>query len=186
MIKDLLIESNRLIIRPYNIDDLEQSFQLMQSKELYEFLEFDLLPFEEYQGLFHWLVNSYEINLTEEFKYSFPIILKETNQMIGWCGIGILDFNKPEKEVYYLIGKDYWNQGFASEAMKSFIEYCFNALMQHRIVAKVNEENIASKRIIENLGFHFEYVIKDLPEEFSHCNGELFYSLTREDFVSNT
>lgn len=41
MVKNLLIETKRLIIRPYNANDLEPSYRLMQDKELYQFLEFD-------------------------------------------------------------------------------------------------------------------------------------------------
>lgn len=103
-------------------------------------------------------MESYEVSYEGEFKYSFAIILKGTNQVIGWCGIGTLDLSKPDKEVYYLIGRDHWGKGYAFEAMKSFI---------------------ASKRIIDKLGFRFEHILKDLPQEFSHCNGEWFYSIAR-------
>jgi RimJ/RimL family protein N-acetyltransferase len=65
--------------------------------------------------------------------------------------------------------------------MKSFIPHCFNHLNQSRLVAKVDKANIASKKITESLGFHFNYVLKKLPEEFSHSNGELYYSLTQND-----
>lgn len=177
MVKNLFIETERLIIRTYQPSDLETSYQLMRDKELYRFLEFDALPYDEYRLLFNWLMESYETGYEDEFKYSLAIILKETNQFIGWCGIGILEFNKPAKEVYYLIGREYWNKGYAFEAMESFLKYCFTCLGQQRVVAKVDPENIASKKIIEKLGFRFEYVLKDLHEEFSHCDGELFYSL---------
>lgn len=184
MVKNLLIETKRLIIRPYHANDLEPSYRLMQDKELYQFLEFDVLSYEEYQGLFQWLMESYEVSHEGEFKYSFAIILKETNQVIGWCGIGILELSKPDKEVYYLIGRDHWGKGYAFEAMVSFLEYCFESLGQRKVVAKVNPENIASKRIIEKLGFRFEHILKDLPEEFSHCNGEWFYSIARKEALN--
>ena len=179
MVKNLFIDTKRLIIRPYNLSDLEPSYRLMQDKELYRFLEFDVLSYEEYQELFRWLLESYEVSYEEEFKYSFAVILKETGQVIGWCGIGILEFSKPDKEVYYLIGKEHWRKGYAFEAMQSFVKYCLENLGQQRVVAKVDPENIASKKIIEKLGFHFERVIEGLPEEFSHCHGEWLYSLSR-------
>jgi ribosomal-protein-alanine N-acetyltransferase len=179
IVKDLRIETERLIIRPYTTSDLEQSFHLMQDKELFTFLEFDVMSYDDYVGLFHWLIQSYETTLEEDFKYSFAILSKDTNTMIGWCGVGGLDFNKDDKEVFYLIGREHWNMGFASEAISAFVQYCFNTLNQHRLVAKVNKDNIASKKIIERLGFKFQYALANLPDEYSHCNGELYYSLSR-------
>ncbi len=83
----LVAETERLYIRPYRADDYEQSYALMQDKALYRFLHFDVMNAEAYQGLFHWLIQSYE-SKGNDYKYSFAILLKETNQIIGWVGIG--------------------------------------------------------------------------------------------------
>jgi len=56
MIKKMRIETNRLIIRPYIANDLLESFQLMQNKELFKYLDMDVMSFEEYEGLFKWLI----------------------------------------------------------------------------------------------------------------------------------
>lgn len=78
-----------------------------------------------------------------------------------------------------MIGREYWGNGYAYEAAQAIVEYSFKVLGLHRIVAKVNPENKASKQIIENLGFQFEHVLENLPEEHEECNGELLYSLRR-------
>jgi ribosomal-protein-alanine N-acetyltransferase len=144
LIKNLLIETAHLIIRPYRPSDLEPSFQLMQNKELFTYLHMDVMSLEEYQGLFNWLISSYDTDIEADFKYSFAIILKESDKLIGWCGVGGLEFHQMELP---------------------------------RLVAKVDARNMASKKIIEKLGFQFDHVISGLPEEFSDCNGELYYSL---------
>ncbi|WP_199618106.1 GNAT family N-acetyltransferase [Paenibacillus alkalitolerans] len=173
-------ETERLYIRPYRINDLEKSFNLMQDKELFKFLHFDLMTYEEYQGLFHWLLKSYE-SKGRNFKYSFAICLKNSEELIGWVGVGNLDLLDKEKEIYYLISRDYWGNGYAFEAAQKVVEYSFNTLGLNRLFAKVSPENISSKRIIEKLGFQFEYILDDLPEEHSECNGELLYSLYKND-----
>lgn len=175
----LNVETERLCIRPYSKHDLDKSFKLMQEKELYKFLHFDVMSYEEYQGLFNWLLQSYE-SIGNNFKYSFAIFVKGTKQFVGWVGVGSLDLLKSEKEIYYLIGKEFWGNGYAFEAAEAVVSYSVNALGLNRIVAKVAPENKASKRIIEKLGFKFEYVLNNLPEEHAKCNGELLYSLTRD------
>ncbi|BAH44134.1 hypothetical protein BBR47_31570 [Brevibacillus brevis NBRC 100599] len=79
---------------------------------------------------------------------------KATGRFIGWCGVGVLDFLAPEKELYYLIGRD-------------------------RLYVKAHPDNKASLRIIERLGFSFERVLEGLTGDDEECNGEWLYVLTK-------
>ena len=181
MIKETNIQTDRLIIRPYQESDLLEAFHLMQDKELFQFLPMDVMPLEEYKDLFSWLISCYEVNFTADwFKYSFVITDRDTGRHIGWCGVGCLDFNHNCKEVFYLIGKNYWNRGYATEALQGLIDYCFNNLRLNKLTAVVKPENISSRKVLEKLGFSYEYTVSELPEEFEFYNGELFYSISKD------
>lgn len=184
MIKNMKLETERLIIRPYIEADLQESFELMQDKGLFKYLDMDVMSFEEYKGLFKWLMDSYETNYDSDFKYSFAIFLKETNKFIGWCGVGVLDCFYPEKEIYYLIGREYWGNGYAAEAMTALLDYCFNIMKLPKIIALAKPENIASNKVIQKLGFKFQYIVSGLPEEYEFYNGEPYYSLTKEEYLN--
>jgi len=174
---DMQITTERLIIRPYAVNDVMEAWRLMQDRELFTYLPMDVMPLDDYKGLFHWLIESYNTPFEEDFKYSFAITLKDSGEMIGWCGVGVLDLHPSEKEIYYLIGRRYWGNGYASEAVTALINYCFGVIQLPRIVAKVHPNNVASKKIIEQNGFKFEHILTGLTDEFSDCNGELYYSL---------
>jgi ribosomal-protein-alanine N-acetyltransferase len=179
MIKDMKIETNRLLIRAYHENDLLEAFQLMQNKELFEHLPMEVMSFEEYKRLFNWLRDCYEKSYKDKwFKYSFVITDKNTGRQLGWCGVGSLDFNHNLKEIFYLIGRPYWGMGYASEAIKGLLEYCKNTLEIEEISAVVKPGNKASKRIIEKLEFNYEYTISGLSDEYDFYNGELFYTKT--------
>ncbi|TCZ79296.1 N-acetyltransferase [Paenibacillus albiflavus] len=184
MIKSMKIETNRLIIRPYVENDFEASFALMQNKDLFQYMHMDVMSMDEYRHLFNWLIRSYDKGLDENFKYSFGLFLKDSNTFIGWIGIGGLDFKPEDKEIYYLIGKEYWGNGYASEAASHLIQYGFETMKLQRIVAKVDPRNVASKRIIEKSGLKFECIVDHLPEEYSECNGELLYSISVDEWWS--
>jgi len=173
------VETERLLIRPYTADDLLEAWELMQNKELFTYMHMDVMPLAEYKGLFQWLMDSYDTPFNEDFKFSFAITLRDTGKMIGWCGVGMLDFRPSDKEIYYLIGRDHWKNGYASEAVSALIDYCFSVIKLDRIVAKVDPKNSASKRIIEKNAFKLEHVLSGLTGDFSDCNGELYYSLAR-------
>lgn len=185
MIKEMKLETNRLIIRPYKEEDLLECFKLMQDKELFKYLDMTVMSFEEYKGLFNWLIHSYDKGFDTDFKYSFNIILKETSAHIGWCGLGVLDYDIRKKEIYYLIGREHWRKGYAKEATEALLNYGFNTIGLDEIVALCKPENIASKKVIENMGLKFRYTINGLPEEFDFFNDKPFYSLTKEEATSN-
>jgi len=180
-VKTMKIETSRLIIRPYREEDFEECFQLMQNKELFKYMGMSVMSFEEYRRLFSWLISSYDKSFDEDFQYSFNITLKETGAHIGWCGIGALDYDIKQKEIYYLIGKDYWGNGYAKEATVALLDYGFNIIGLNEIVALCKKENIASKSVIENMGLEYQYVVEGLSEEFDFYNGELFFSLKRSN-----
>lgn len=182
MIKQMKIETKRLLIRPYKKDDLLECFELMQDKELFNYLDMQVMSFEEYKGLFNWLIDSYDEGFDSEFRYSFNIILKETGRHIGWCGLGALDYDTEKIEIYYLIAREHWGNGFAKEATKALLNYGFNTMKLNEIVALCKPENIGSKKVIEDMGLKFRYTVSGLPDEFQFYNGEPFYSITKEEY----
>ncbi|WP_238327969.1 GNAT family N-acetyltransferase [Paenibacillus gorillae] len=169
------LETERLIIRPYVERDLMASFQLMQDPELFTYMHMGVLSFEDYKGLFHWLLSSYETPFDQPFKYSFAIIDKVTGDFIGWCGVGVMDFSVPDNELYYLIGRQYWGNGYATEAAAALTAYAFEEMGLGRLIAKADSRNVASLRVFEKLGFTFDRVLTGLSGDDEECNGEHLY-----------
>jgi ribosomal-protein-alanine N-acetyltransferase len=117
------------------------------------------------------------------FKYSFAIQSKATGAFIGWCGgVGILDLSAPDKELYYLIGRDYWGNGYATEAATALTAYAFDVIRFDRLFAKANSQNTASLGVFKKLGFVFVRELMGLTGDFEECNGELLHVLTKERF----
>jgi [ribosomal protein S5]-alanine N-acetyltransferase len=94
-----------------------------------------------------------------------------------------VSFNHSIKEIGFLIGRAYWGNGYAKEASKALLDYGFIKMNLKEIVAKVRPENVASKKVIENMGMKYQYTIEGLPEEFDWSNGELLYSLTKSEYL---
>jgi ribosomal-protein-alanine N-acetyltransferase len=80
---------------------------------------------------------------------------KADRRLIGWCGLQVLE-KTPEVEVAYLLAKEYWNQGLATEAARAAVEYGFNGLNLKRIVAIARPENVGSYRVMEKIGMKYE------------------------------
>lgn len=98
--------------------------------------------------------------ITSYRKYGFgkwAVLLKETSQLIGYCGIAVEEIDgKQETELGYRLSENYWEHGLATEAARAALDYGFNKLGLPDIIAVVEPANIASVRVIEKLGMEYK------------------------------
>jgi ribosomal-protein-alanine N-acetyltransferase len=80
---------------------------------------------------------------------------KADGEFVGRCGFRFLD-DTALVELGYTLHQRFWGQGLAVEAGRACLEYAFQHLEHDRIVAITLEENLASRRVMEKLGFQFE------------------------------
>ena len=181
-VKNVRLETERLIIRAYTENDFMESFKLMQDKELLKYKNMDVMSLEEFRKLFNFIMRMNEVGFDGDYKYSFIINLKETGENIGWVGVGGMDIDHSIKEIYYLISRKHQGKGYATEASKVMLEFGFNTIGIDEIVAVCTKENIASRRVMEKIGLKFRYIQEGLTGEFENCNGDPFYALTKEEY----
>lgn len=134
MVKSLRLETKRLIIRPYQQEDLMECYELMNHEDLLKYLDMHVMDLDEYKELFNWLIDSYETGFDGDYKYSFNITLKETGKHIGWVGIGGVAYDHSVKEIFWLIGEEYQNKGYATEAATALLEYGFKVIGEKEIM----------------------------------------------------
>jgi ribosomal-protein-alanine N-acetyltransferase len=77
--------------------------------------------------------------------------------------IGFNDWNKENRkiEIGYWLLPDFWGSGIMKEAGKAVCDYAFTAMSVHRIEAVVEIENKNSKKVLSQLGFEFEGIMRD-------------------------
>jgi RimJ/RimL family protein N-acetyltransferase len=80
-----------------------------------------------------------------------------TGRIIGHCGIYDKEIEGvTEHEVIYVLARDAWGKGYATEAALAIKEYGFNTLGLARVIALIEPENVASERVARKAGFAFE------------------------------
>ena len=76
--------------------------------------------------------------------------------MLPWTLEGAFDV-----EVAYMISKDYWGQGYGTEAARAIRNYGFEQLNLSRLICLIDKENVASIKVAQNIGMEFERSGKD-------------------------
>jgi ribosomal-protein-alanine N-acetyltransferase len=80
-------------------------------------------------------------------------------------------------EIAYLLDKNFWHQGLATEAAKGIMEYGFEKLNLSRLICMIDPENVASQRVAERIGMTFEKKV----DGYEGDNLPFFiYSITRK------
>ena len=87
------------------------------------------------------------------------VVLKETGEPIGMCGLIRRDY-WDEVDIGYALLERYWSKGYAYEAASAMMDYGRNVLKLPRIVAITAPDNDASGRILEKIGLRFEKLVK--------------------------
>lgn len=96
------------------------------------------------------------------------VIEKNTNQLIGLCGLNPYKENEPEIE--FKIGVSYWGKGYATELGKQVIKSSFASADIKGIYGMVQPENTASRKVLEKIGM--EYLV---TREFRGHEDSFYY-----------
>jgi ribosomal-protein-alanine N-acetyltransferase len=181
--KSIKLETERLLMRPFSLDDKESIFNIMKDKEMFEYTPDEpWKSFDNAEGFINlvlWLYDSEH----EAFRHFFAVTEKESERIIGMCGVGGIDYDRSENEVFYHIGNDYWGKGYATEAAAAMLGYYFEQLGLSKIIGAVHPENKASIRVMDKIALKRIGTISGLSKEHSYYNGEYLYSMSIEDYL---
>ena len=178
------IETARLIIRPFRLPDLEAIYSIVSDDDVMKFLPDDRMSKDRFKGVLKWLISCYGKNTADNIlKLTLAITLKDTQTIIGWCGLGPLEINPADIEIYYGLAKKFWGQGIATEAASAILDCGFNNIGLKKIVAVVSPLNLASRRVIEKLGMIYVKQVAGLPSRFINYENDLYYSLSQAQYL---
>jgi RimJ/RimL family protein N-acetyltransferase len=154
-----ILETPRLILRRLLPDDLDSLYALYSDQEIRRYFPEGTLTYEETKEELEWFLNGHpehpELGL-------WATIHKETHQFIGRCGLlpWTID-QRPEVEVAYLLAKEYWKQGLATEAARGILDYGFKQLGLSRLICMIDPRNLASINVATRIGMAFERAAED-------------------------
>lgn len=153
-----VIETERLILRPFRMDDVVPSHEIDSDPEVTRYTnDGGVKSMERIETLIR------DVVLADYARYGFgrfAVDLKETQEFIGFCGLKYLpEYN--EVDLGYRFRRTLWGKGIATEAGRACIDFGFTELALDSIIAMVLPENKASVRVMEKLGFKFSHVLEE-------------------------
>lgn len=153
-----VIETERLVLRPFAIADSARVRELAGDRRIYETTLNIPHPYEEEMAE-KW-ISSHLSSFYNRNGVDLAITLRGSGELIGAVGLVATGRHK-RAELGYWIGVGYWGNGYCTEAAKALIEYGFGVLNYQKIAARHMETNPASGRVMEKSGLKREGVLVD-------------------------
>lgn len=139
----MILETERLYLRIMHQSDYSALCKILQNDEAMYAYE-GAFTDEEVQ---QWLDKQIKRYKDDGFGL-WAVILKESNEMIGQCGLTMQDYDgKQILEVGYLFQRTYWHNGYASEAAIACKVYAFEKLNAEEVFSIIRETNIPSQNV---------------------------------------
>ncbi len=153
----MIIETERLILRPFLSTDAEDVYEYLKAPQVNCFASMKLDSLDE-------AVEEVKKRLSET-EYYFAITLRGNGKVIGEIeaypesGEPLSDANEEIRDTFspcWMLNSKYQGRGYAFEAAHAFFDYLFSKKGARRIYAYTEDNNIHSQRLCEKLGMRRE------------------------------
>ncbi len=162
---EIVIETQRLILRKFTIDDAAFMLELLNTPDWLRFIgDRNVRTLEEAE---QYLLNG-NIRSYQEYGFGFyVVVIKETQESIGICGI-VKREGLEDVDIGFAFFQQFMGKGYGYESASAVLNHALNDLKIKRIVAIVDPKNEISIGLIKKIGLQFEKMI-----QLSHKDTEL-------------
>jgi RimJ/RimL family protein N-acetyltransferase len=146
------LETERLVIRPWQPDDRPAFTALMSHPEVTQYVHGGQ-PYSEAE-VDEWFARQAR-QLAEHDVCMGALIEKSTGRLAGLAGTQPLG-TTGNLEIGWILSRDAWGRGFATEAGGAAMRHVLETLARPRVVAIIDPDNEPSKRVAARLGMHYQ------------------------------
>lgn len=172
-----MIETERLILRPFTQDDTADAFEYLREPLVNCFACMKVSSLED--------AEKSVLERAKNKDLHFAIVLKENQKVIGEIDAmpesPAPDDKNPVPDTFspcWMLNKNYHSKGYAYEAAHAFFDYLFNQKDARRIYAYTEDYNIKSQKLCEKLGMRREGLFMEFVSFINDDTGNPIYENT--------
>ena len=151
------LETKRLWLRQAIQADVEAIFSVFSDPNVTQFHDLDTFTHvDEAARVIERRTQGFETGRG----IRWGIAHKPNNHLIGSCGF-TWNEESSAAEVGYELASQFWRQGIMSEALRAILNYGFEVKEVKYVTAEIMLENVASRRLLEKLGFQSQGILKE-------------------------
>ena len=175
-----MIETERLFLRPFCLEDAEDVFEYLKEPEVNCFACMKLGSLEQ--------ARQEVASRLEDGEYYFAIVLKDSGKVIGEIVAhpessqpdGAESFARDTFSPCWMLNRAYQGRGYAFEAAHAFFDYLFREKGARRIYAYTEDYNLSSQHLCEKLGMRREGLFREFVSFVNDADGNPIYENTMQ------
>jgi [ribosomal protein S5]-alanine N-acetyltransferase len=171
------MDNYRVYLRGLEFDDYKTIHEIKQDADvLYGYSKYNTYPSSENDK--KWV----ESRIFNKEEVTCAVCLKETDELIGVVFLLNIDLFNRAGSCPIFIGKEYWGNGYGTEARMLILKYAFYERGLFRITDYVIEDNIASLKLHEKCGYKQEGIMRKAAFKNGEFVNEYILGCLKEDF----
>lgn len=177
------IETERLRLRPFTMDDLEALTAIQSRPEVARFLYWEPRGREEVEPALAKLIADAAIEAEGE-SISLAVERREDGALLGYGSIWLRSEEHRQVEVGFVFHPDAQGQGYAGETARELLVLGFEQLGAHRVFGRTDARNQASAALMRRLGMQQEAHFREAEVFKGEWGDELVFAILEDEWRS--
>ena len=152
---DLMIKTDRLILRPFEKSDFDEVLSYYSLPDVQRYLDWKARDKSEARAAFESMRKQTRLTRPGDI-LTFAVLRKADGKVMGHVSLKWTDATAGQAEIRFALGPMFRRKGYGSEAVKAAIDYGFAQHKFHRIFARTAGRNEASASLLKHLGMRLE------------------------------
>lgn len=175
-----IIETERLILRPFQMEDAEVMFRNWASDP--EVTRFLTWPTHRNIGDSKQIIQEWADKGEDPENYQWAMEWKESHEPIGSMGAVRIDNRTEAVTIGYCIGRSFWGKGFTAEALREVIRFFFDEVGMNCVNACHDPRNPNSGKVMKKCGMTYEGTWRAGGVNNLGVCDESWYSILKEEY----
>jgi RimJ/RimL family protein N-acetyltransferase len=174
------ITTERLCLRPFTAEDRDVLTELAGDHDIASSTLRIPHPYEK-KNADEW-ISTHRKACETDTEIIWAVTNKYTNLLAGSISL-MLDVKNEKGELGYWIGKQYWGNGYCTEASKAILKFAFENLKLHRVFAKHLKNHSASGKVLRKIGMLYEGTLVGHIKKWGKFEDIALYGMIKDDYV---
>ncbi len=155
----VIIETPRFRLREFTLDDASAMQAVVGDLEVVRYMPLGPTTPDDVGNYVRGLIQHAEAR--DRSAYSLAIVMQGEREVIGAVSLTIDSLVHRRAEIGYVLRRDCWGSGYATEVAGAVVDFAFDHLGMHRVWAVCDPENPSSGRVLEKVGMRQEGLLRD-------------------------
>jgi RimJ/RimL family protein N-acetyltransferase len=177
------IETERLLLRPFEEGDLEALYAMQSNEEVVRYLYHDARSLDDVRAALARKIAATSI-AGEGDGVGAAAILRDTGELVADISLWCVSEGHAQGELGFVVHPAHQRRGYATEAARPMLDFAFDTVGLHRMVGRTEARNTASARVLEKLGMRREAHFIENEWVKGEWQSELVYAILAEEWTT--